>query len=295
VLVGACPLGLTVFPKGTSQTEAAKALSAFLHVCPGEDWLDGWSFPALKFSIEVKNIVSSRSKALSDTHDFSKQSFDRGWNEAVKCNGYQELKQSGWVFPDNTVRFTVAVSGASLSGQPKVRPKMPDTLPQIWKKRKFTDMVICTEDADAELQCHRACLATVSPVFDRMLASRMQEGVEQRIVLRNASSNAARFLMEYVYRVYTDSLPEAALSDFQVVRELMQLADQYDIKGLLSLCAKSVVESMAPTNFSDAIKLLGAYSGHPMVSTYLQQLKLAAKKDDATFERMWQGFLQGGK
>jgi len=280
-------MGLSIYPKGDTNTEATKAISAYLEVRPGEHWLDGWTIPQVQFAIEVKNIDSGKVVSRSTTHDFSTSIRSSGWSEIVRCNGYEELKQHGWISAGDAVCFSIKVAGASL-GYSKTRPENLDRLSQMWRDMRFADMRICGEEGCEDCPCHRACLATASPVFDTMLSSGMREGVEQRLVLRNASTSTVRFLLEYVY---TGSLPAAALSDLQGLGELLQLADQYDVQGLLALCATSAVNIATPANILDLVKLLGAHRNHAKVNTCLLQVKKIAKTDDATFDELWQNLL----
>mmetsp|Transcript_34328 Transcript_34328/g.69381 ORF Transcript_34328/g.69381 Transcript_34328/m.69381 type:complete len:330 (-) Transcript_34328:145-1134(-) len=283
VLVGNCPVCLLVFPRG-SKKSGGKALSAFVEVCAGEDWVDGWVFPDVHYKIQVKNCSGVRKEvSKSDTVEFKADVGDRGWHELVKCKGYSDLKANGWIFPDDTVRFYVKVSGDSLFESQKRKREETSHAALMWQDLDFTDLSICAEDGGTELPCHRAVLAVCSPVFKRMLRSEMREGAERRLVLRNASLATLRCLLEYLY---TNSLPEAALSDLQSLRELLQLADQYEIKVLLNRCASSLVEIMSPANIRDVLASLKALTNNPEVEGHLQQAKKRARQDDAMFEAL---------
>uniref|UniRef100_A0A7S1RKA6 BTB domain-containing protein n=1 Tax=Alexandrium catenella TaxID=2925 RepID=A0A7S1RKA6_ALECA len=280
-LVGRCPVCLLVFPRGTQQT-GNKVMSAFVEVCARDDWLDGWEFTKVHYKIEVKNVDSKKDVSKSDSHDFKAEVSDRGWHDIVKCGGYADLKAHGWVFPDDTVRFHVRVSGGSLGDSKR---KLEDTNhgPRMWRDMKFTDMCICAEEGGAELPCHRAVLAVSSPVFDRMMATDMKEGSERRLVLRNASIQTLRCLLEYLY---TSSLPEAAVTDVRSLRELLRLADQYELRDLLRRCASCLVELMSPANIRDVLSVLKTYPDHPEVDKHLQQAKKKARRDDAMFDAL---------
>ncbi|CAJ1366088.1 unnamed protein product [Effrenium voratum] len=73
----------------------------------------------------------------------------------------------------------------SLGYEPNKRRRL-DFGKDLWQDMKFTDMTMRAGDDGRELPCHRAVLARSSAVFDCMLSAKMVEGIEQRIVIRNA-------------------------------------------------------------------------------------------------------------
>merc|ERR1712130_584245 len=75
--------------------------------------------------------------------------------------------------------------------------------------RTFTDMVLvarghivtadCITEGDVELKCHRCVLASVSPVFARMLASEFKEGQEAKIMMTDFDETVVGIFLQYMY------------------------------------------------------------------------------------------------
>eukprot|EP00415_Alexandrium_ostenfeldii_P000799 UN0799 len=291
VMAGRCPFGLRIYPRGDRSTTAKKAVSAFISVRARDDWLDKWTIPQVQLTLEAKNVASEHSISLSFSQDFSSTNPDWGWNAIVECDGYRELKTAGWIFPDDTLRFTVQVLGRSLWDITWKREE-EDMVDTMWKAMKFTDMCLCGGEEGAEqgveLPCHRAVLAASSPVFDRMLTSGMREGLEQRLVIRNASASTLRAFLKYIYM---KKLPDIALADCKTLQGLIQLADQYDMQELFSVCANRLVEIARPANICDVIKVLGAFPDHPTGKSLLAKVRRRVKSDDTLFDVLWQQVL----
>lgn len=282
-------MGLLVFPCGTRSTCGKMWLSAFVEIRRRDDWLEDWKFPDVEYRIELKNAGGKADLIKTETHTFHPEHADHGWHDMVKCSSYAELQKKGWVFPDNTVRFTFAVGGVSL-GHSKRRPQETDHGSRMWHEMKFADMHICSGDDGPELPCHRAVLAVASPVFAAMLASEMKEGVERRLLLPHASASTLKFLLECVY---TRCLPEEAMFDLQSLAELLRLAHQYELAELCRQCASNLVEMMHPENVCDIIGLLGALRTQPSIDEQFQKAKQKAHDNSAMFDQLVLGHAAG--
>lgn len=106
------------------------------------------------------------------------------------------------------------------------------------------------EDGD-ELHCHRAVLASASPVMDRMLSSWLKEGKEMRIVIRDVSPED---LLTFVMYIYTERLPVA-----WDVFALLRLADLYDIPKLSAFCVTHLAKHVTGSNVVRTLATLRLY------------------------------------
>jgi len=251
-----------------------------------DDWVKEWAFPDVHFVIEVSNVDGQAALRVPTTQTFNETNSSFGKHTMLKRDGYDELKEGGWVFPDDTVRFKVAVKSASLGLSKRRRPETEHSA-RMWEEMAFADMHICAGDSGAQLPCHRAVLALASPVFKAMLASTMKEGLEQQIVLQGASVGTLRIFLEYVY---TSSLSEAAMFDLRRLQELLPLAHRYELSDLCGECASGLVDIMSPDNVRDVFGLLATYRDHPKVDAHFQKAMKAAQRDDSLLKELAIGY-----
>eukprot|EP00408_Alexandrium_pacificum_P015797 CAMPEP_0171183962 /NCGR_PEP_ID=MMETSP0790-20130122/15548_1 /TAXON_ID=2925 /ORGANISM="Alexandrium catenella, Strain OF101" /LENGTH=277 /DNA_ID=CAMNT_0011648953 /DNA_START=204 /DNA_END=1037 /DNA_ORIENTATION=+ len=270
----------------------AHTLSACLEVRPRDDWVTEWSFPSVQYTIEVKPADRQMGTIKRNKRStFTPSVNNHGWNDLLNCSGYDEMKKQGWVFADDTVRFHITVEGTSLGQSQRKRPEA-DQYTQMWEEMRCSDMRVRAGDGGPELPCHRVVLSMRSPVFDRMLASDMKEGLERRLVLPKASSGTVRALLEYMY---TRSIPEAAEFDLHSLQELFKLGDQYDLPELCAKCASSAAEILSPANAVDVLAFLGAHRGHPKVNEHFRGVKRKVQQDDTMFDALVLGYVEASQ
>jgi len=257
-----------------------------VEVRPRAHWPEEWAFPEVSVTLKALNVDECRAISWNGVLTFSQKCRAQGW-AIFERSDYMDLKKDGWIFPDSTVRFHLAVTGGSL-GNAKRKRQEADHGERMWREMKFTDMVLCAREGGAELPCHRVVLAMGSPVFERMLANSMKEGEERRCVIRNVSFETLQFLLEYIY---TKCLPETASLNLQYLRELLVLADQYDVKEMLPECASGLAEIMSPANACEVLRLLGRYRSHPDVVEHFLLAKQKAKSDDTVFDALVDGWV----
>merc|ERR1711879_812290 len=109
----------------------------------------------------------------------------------------------------------------------------------ILSSRSFTDAIV--RCGDQHFEVHRAILAASSPVFDAMFKTEgMKEGSERTVVIENSSPAAVGAMIEYMY---VSEVPDDA-----DVACLLQLADQYQLEGLLDLCGTLLINNVTEQN-----------------------------------------------
>lgn len=152
----------------------------------------------------------------------------------------------------NSIVVNVEVqSGSALDGT-----TLAETM---WADRKFTDMVIVTED-DAEIPCHKCVMAASSPVFDKMLSSPMKESSLARVLLKG-DGQIVQALLQYMY---IGSLPSNILQEeirIDAVASLLQLADMYQMPQLLDYCSALLSTFAGEQNVIDVLRCLGRFKG----------------------------------
>ena len=98
---------------------------------------------------------------------------------------------------------------------------------------------------DQEIKVHKLILSARSPVLKAMLES---DTVEKRlgvITMENVSMDVLRQMVNYIYTAKIDT-------NFQQIKELLVLANQYLIEGLVEDCGSLIIESV---NKSNALEL----------------------------------------
>lgn len=149
---------------------------------------------------------------------------------------------------------------------------------QLWKYRKFTD---------AEVRCgvevfpvHKGVIAAGSPVIERMLESGMRESQEAVIRIEEASSEAVRAMLQFLYT----SVPGDA-----DVAELFSLAHRFDITDLADEVGEKLLTDVTPQNFKSRAKALLLHKHCPLAARLWQGL---CKKLRESEEGLLEGILE---
>lgn len=141
---------------------------------------------------------------------------------------------------------------------------------ELWKKKCFTDCVIVW--ADAEEPCHRAVLAAASPVFERMLSSRMEEAVQQRIVIKDVQSEIGQALLRFMYLGELDR-------DFQKPIDLLRAAHMYQVEALIVPSVELVLDKLDANSATDAIRMVKHLREDPKMEELWSSLIKTLSKD----------------
>lgn len=137
------------------------------------------------------------------------------------------------------------------------------SLSRMWEEPAFTDAVVICQGT--EFPVHRAVLTLASPVFAATFQGGMQEAHEARLQIVDASVDAAKALLRYIY---TDELePSLAML-------VMPLAHRYQLDTLIIRCGEEMLKLVAPDNVAQMIRIL-----RPL-------------QEDAAVQFVWQNMLQ---
>ncbi|CAL8108259.1 unnamed protein product [Orchesella dallaii] len=106
------------------------------------------------------------------------------------------------------------------------RPSLMQVEKRMLEEQLHADFTLVADDGTG-IRCHKAILASRSPVFQRMLATDMTETKNDSCQMR-MSKNGVNALLKYIY--YLDV--EDPLKDSIVALELLEAGHQYDIPSL---------------------------------------------------------------
>ncbi|KAK6939937.1 BTB/POZ domain [Dillenia turbinata] len=87
------------------------------------------------------------------------------------------------------------------------------------------------------IHAHKAVLANRSPVFRAMFENQMEEGLSGTVKISDVSHDALRAFVNYLYTA------EACLDD-QMARDLLVMAEKYQVKHLKAYCEKFIASKL---------------------------------------------------
>ena len=126
--------------------------------------------------------------------------------------------------------------------------KSREILSEDWKK-----FLLSKEMSDVQIKCgdqifdaHKLILSARSPVFSRMLQSEMREKRSGLVDLGNTSPGVVKEVLSFIYTgscCIHDKKP-----DPQIVCELLQVADKYELEHLKYLCQYTLSSTLTPKN-----------------------------------------------
>ena len=117
------------------------------------------------------------------------------------------------------------------------RGKLASDFGELFKSEKYTDFTI---HADGQkFRCHKLVLTTRSSVFDHMLSSGMLESQNSEVFLTDISPNTVSDLLSYLYTDNVDNLPSGSKA-----RDLLPVAEKYDLDGLKNLCGEALTQQI---------------------------------------------------
>ncbi|KAF6212951.1 hypothetical protein GE061_010664 [Apolygus lucorum] len=118
------------------------------------------------------------------------------------------------------------------------------------KKGLFTDVIFLV--GDSKLKAHKAVLASSSIVFQTMFESQLEESRSNEVTITDVEAEVFSDFLDYVYL-------RGAHSVTKHLRQMVMLADKYDIKSLSSLCDSKIAESLTRENAFDALLIADLY------------------------------------
>lgn len=215
---------LLIYPKGDKE---ADHIALFLNFSDAGH-ISTDASPKAHFELIVENHLFPCSSQREETdHIFTAAAPSLGWHEFLSlAEAYDHRK--GFIFEDTIVikvRIRVETSRVCKVAYSKWA--------QQFDNPEHSDVVIIGPD-NRRIFCHRAYLAMWSEPFSRMLKSDMIEGRSSEIRINEVDPIALEGMLRFMY---TGS---CEITDENVV-QLTAIADRFDIKELLQICANPVI------------------------------------------------------
>eukprot|EP00930_Biecheleria_cincta_P072264 TRINITY_DN59690_c0_g1_i1.p1 TRINITY_DN59690_c0_g1~~TRINITY_DN59690_c0_g1_i1.p1 ORF type:complete len:277 (-),score=61.86 TRINITY_DN59690_c0_g1_i1:206-1036(-) len=166
---------------------------------------------------------------------------------------------------------------------------MKNICANLWSKRNFADCDISTKDSGVSWRVHRSVLAAASPVLGRMLESEMKEGRAGSIAFQGAETADVE---AFLYYLYHGTLPHASeeapekLGDKWSAAGLMELADMYEVPGLLKIAATALVQSVRVDNVVTVSRAINKRKNKEVVAPAYKKLKQLVKDTAALQEQL---------
>jgi len=92
-----------------------------------------------------------------------------------------------------------------------------------------------------KIRVHKLILSARSPVFQAMLGSDMVEKLKGVITIEDASVEVVKQMMRYMYTAKIEH-------DFDRIKELLVLANKYQVLELVNYCSSRIFESLSEDN-----------------------------------------------
>ena len=92
-----------------------------------------------------------------------------------------------------------------------------------------------------EIRAHKLILSARSPVFRAMLQTEMSESVKGEIRIEDSDKDVLKEMVRYMYSAKVEQ-------DFTNYKELLVLANKYEVEELIKYCGTKVIESLTKEN-----------------------------------------------
>jgi len=126
----------------------------------------------------------------------------------------------------------------------KSREILSEDLKKFYLSKEMSDVQI--KSGDQTFDAHKFILSARSPVFSRMLQAEMKEKHSGLVDLGETSPKVVTELLKFIYTgscCIHDKKP-----DPQIVCELLQVADKYELEHLKDLCQYELSSTLTPKN-----------------------------------------------
>lgn len=131
--------------------------------------------------------------------------------------------------------------------------KLAQDVGKLLASEELADVTLVVEDR--EIKVHQLILAARSPVFNAMLSVDMREKREKRITIPDVSYVAAKEFLEFIY--------SAQLKTTKNAKDLLILAEMYQITDLKNACENILVAQLNKENALDYLYAANLYSCKP--------------------------------
>ena len=98
------------------------------------------------------------------------------------------------------------------------------------------------------------------------------------MVIENASPLVVNAMIEYMY--------VSEVRDDADALDLLHLADQYEVEGLLSLCGSLLISKLTEENVAAAVKALQPLRSRDTLTAIWDKLLMRIREDDKLFRQV---------
>jgi hypothetical protein len=173
-----------------------------------------------------------------------------------------------------TIRATVCKG--KIPEEPKgSAPKtllMSRDMEQLLLDGSYSDIELEVEGQ--RISCHRAILATRSPVFKAMIKPHTKEALESRVEVKGFSVETVKAMITFMY---TDHVEAESCSV-----ELLNAAEMYDMKGLKAVCERDLASKLTSENvislFQEAIKFKALFLRNAAIDFMAENREVVKRK-----------------
>ncbi|XP_065204021.1 speckle-type POZ protein-like [Planococcus citri] len=134
--------------------------------------------------------------------------------------------------------------------QSTISDNLSKSLGRLLQSQNFVDVTFSVNGKN--FGAHKYILAARSPVFEAMFKLDMQES---RLNEVNISDISCQVFEEFLQYIYTDKTP-----DQKVVKELLVVADKYQVDCLKLLCEEMILKQLSEKNAFDLLYFADLHS-----------------------------------
>jgi hypothetical protein len=146
-------------------------------------------------------------------------------------------------------------------------------LRQMWLDSTFSDCALTC--GERRFNCHRAVLATASPVWRAALEGDFRERKEATIRIDDADPHVVESLLRYVYIGKLDGADTVAV---------LPLAHRYEMPDLVGLCVRTMVKHVNADSVAKVVSLVNMFSEHAEVAPLWPKLVDQVRSDATLLE-----------
>lgn len=228
----------------------------------------------------VVNAMPSRSRTMREkVYNHVNPHQGRGWSPSFSEDPgeYSVMRlqdlldvQKGWLI-DGTLRVTCKVSvvtgsltssessgsfkKSSGSSKWSAQNEVCEALGGLLASKELVDVTIFV--CDEAIEVHSVILAARSPVFARMFASSMKEGIEKVVRISDLDPCAVRAMINYMY---TGALPQEILDRDETALRLLEAAHRYEITTLVDRCTSTLGSRLSIETVSERLQLANLFN-----------------------------------
>ena len=153
----------------------------------------------------------------------------------------------------------------------------------------FANYCCSKELSDLQIKCqdktfdaHQVILSARSPVFKRMLESDMVEKNSRVVEIKQLNSNIVEEMLKFIYT--GKCKVNDANIDPQIVKQLFEAANMYQLDSLKAFCGDILISSLVPDNALSLLLLGDMHSAEELkkhaMGTVINNLKTIRRSDE---------------